>query len=130
MSSQILKTSTGLLILLSTLGGVGLPQSVVAQSGEDVCVMRERRVRAGKWETLETYWNAVGHAYFRAPENAKIKVRYGVGWFGKDRQKQTLNGREARQLKVSKWSKTYARMQIKAPSSTVIYYTACSRGIA
>ncbi len=45
-------------------------------------------VRKGDWRTLETFFNAKGVAFFRAPVGATIKVRYGVGWLGKDRQVQ------------------------------------------
>lgn len=57
-------------------------------------MIRTKRITSGGWRTVETFWNAAGTAFFKAPAGAQIKVRYGVGWFGFDRQKQTLNGND------------------------------------
>ena len=81
-----------------------------------------RHVKAGGWRTLESYWNATGTAFFRAPAGAQIKVRYGYGWLGKDRQKQKLDGAKYKRLCIGKWSVTYARIQIKVPTSTDVTY--------
>ena len=59
---------------------------------------------------------------FFARPRAEIKVRYGVGWFGKDRQKQKLNGSGYKTLSVGGWSVTYARMQMKVSESTNVTY--------
>jgi hypothetical protein len=49
-------------------------------------------VTEGGWRTLETFFNASAVGVFEEPSGAAIKVRYGVGLFGLDGQKQTLNG--------------------------------------
>lgn len=87
-------------------------------------MLKTKRVKAGSWETLEWFWNTGGVAYFRAPRGATIKVRYGVGFVGKDRQKQTLNGSDIKKLKVDKYyySLTRARMQIKVQQTTDVQY--------
>jgi hypothetical protein len=133
---SILKVS-GLLTLVSVCAltsGINLMgQSLPAQAQEttDICQARNKYIKAGDWQTLESYWNATGHGYFRAPANAQIKVRYGGGSiFGKDRQKQTLNGNAVKSLEIGAWSVTYARMQIKVPQSTYVSYLACSGGVA
>lgn len=115
-------------------GGVSLlGRSLPAQAQEstDICQARTKYVKAGDWKTLESYWNATGHGYFRAPANAQIKVRYGAGSvFGKDRQKQTLNGNTVKSLEIGTWSVAYARLQIKVPQNTNVSYLACSGGVA
>ena len=93
------------------------------------CLIREKYVKKGKWRTLEKFWNAKGTAFFRAPAGATIKVRYGVGWFGKDRQKQTLDGFNYKKLSVGSWSVSYARMQIKVARSGNFTYSACPGGV-
>lgn len=85
--------------------------------------IREKFVKKGKWETLEWFFNANGVAFFKAPKDASVKVRYGVGWLGKDRQKQKLDGGTYKKISVGKWSLTRARMQIKVKEdSTVTFY--------
>jgi hypothetical protein len=70
---------------------------------------------ADSWKTLESFWGKVSAttAYFRLPAGATIKVRYGYGWFGFDRQKQTLDGVTSKTLSVSGWV-GYARMQARS----------------
>jgi hypothetical protein len=63
-------------------------------------VIRTKRIASGGWRTVESFWNASGTAFFKTPSGAQIKDRYGVGWFGFDRQKQTLNGRDFKKLEV------------------------------
>ena len=81
------------------------------------CLARTKYVRSGDWRTLETFWNATGKGYFLHPARAQIKVRYGVGWFGFDRQKQTLDGIHTKTLSVNGGSVLVARMQIKVAQS-------------
>lgn len=85
-------------------------------------MLRTKFAKKGKWRTLEKFWNAKGSAFFKAPNGAKIKVRYSVGWFGKDRQKQTLNGSDYKRLSIGRWSVTYARIQIKVSTNTDVTY--------
>lgn len=86
-------------------------------------MLKTKRIKKGSWETVEWFWNAGGRAFFKAPAGASIKVRYGVGWFGKDRQKQTLNGSDLRELEVGNlFSLSRARMQIKVSQTTDVTY--------
>ncbi len=86
--------------------------------------MPTKFVAAGDWRTLETFWNSpevIGR--FNQPAGAQIKVRYGNGWpFGKDRQKQTLDGVTAKQLVIGRWSIVVARMQMKVSTSQNVTY--------
>lgn len=136
-SQQSILKLSGLLTVVSvcTIAGgislVGRSLPAQAQASSDICQARTKYVKAGDWQTLESYWNATGHAYFRAPANAQIKVRYGAGSiFGKDRQTQTLNGNTVKSLEIGIWSVAYARMQIKVPQTTYVSYLACSGGVA
>jgi hypothetical protein len=87
-------------------------------------VTKTKIVKAGDWRTLESGWNANFHIRFFEPRSAQVKVRYGVGWFGWDSQKQTLNGQTAVQLQVTSGaSKAYARVQIKVSANISVTYT-------
>jgi hypothetical protein len=81
-------------------------------------------VTAGGWRTLEWLWNSpavIGE--FVGPAGAQIKVRYGGGWpFGRDRQRQSLDGRTAKRLSIGRWSVVVARMQITVPTSQNVTY--------
>ena len=90
-------------------------------------MIRVKYVKRGRWRTLETFWNVKGTAFFRAPNGAKIRVRYG---FGTNRQKQTLNGRDYKKLSVGGWSFFYARMQMRVSRSTKVTYDVYSGGVA
>lgn len=59
---------------------------------------------------------------FRAPEGAKIKVRYGIGFLGFNRQEQTFNGSTFKNLSVGTGSIGGARMQIKVSRDTDVTY--------
>ena len=86
--------------------------------------IRESRVQSGDWRTVATLWNTTATGIFRSPPGAQIKVRYGGGWpFGKDRQKQTLDGSSDKYLRVGKWSVTVARMQVKVRETAVVQWT-------
>ena len=91
------------------------------------CVERSKYVQSGSWRTLETLWNAAAQGLFRLPAGAQIKVRRGVGWFGWDTQKQTLDGINAKSLSVGK-SYIPSRMQMKVNQSTYVTYTYCPVG--
>ena len=93
--------------------------------------MPEKFVKAGGWRTLERYFRSPDViANFRNPPGAQIKVRYGDGWpFGRDRQKQTLNGDEVKQLRIGGFSTTFvARMQIKVLVDTDVSYDLILQG--
>jgi len=86
-------------------------------------MLRTKFVKAGDWRTLESFWNSKATAFFKAPEGAKVKIRYGDGWiFGYDRQKQTLDGETYKKLTVGNWSIVYARIQISVLRDTNVSY--------
>ena len=85
-------------------------------------MIRTKRVTSGDWRTVEWFWNASGTAFFQAPAGAQIKVRYGVGWFGVDRQKQTLDGTRFKKLTVGMASITRARMQVRVAQTADVSY--------
>ncbi|MGE0680061.1 MAG: hypothetical protein AB7P69_03990 [Candidatus Binatia bacterium] len=91
------------------------------------CVERSKYVQSGSWRTLETLWNAGAQGFFRLPAGAQIKVRRGVGWFGWDTQKQTLDGVNTKSLSVGK-SLILSRMQMKVTQNTYVSYTYCPVG--
>jgi hypothetical protein len=93
-------------------------------------VIKTKHVKSSSWRTVESFWNAKGTAFFRAPSGASIKVRYGVGFLGFDRQKQTLNGSDYKKLSVGTGSVTYARMQVKVSKSTDVTYDVYGGGVA
>lgn len=95
----------------------------------DACVAKTKYVQAGDWRTLETYWNTTATtAFFLHPAGAEIKVRYGVGWFGFDRQNQTLDGINNKTLSVGRASVVRARMQMKVCQSVYVNYSECREG--
>jgi hypothetical protein len=84
---------------------------------------RSKQVRGGKWETLESFLGTVPSttAVFLLPAGTEIKVRYGVGFLGWDRQKQKLDGVSSKSLNVSGFVGR-ARMQIRVQSDTTVNY--------
>lgn len=89
-------------------------------------VQRIRDVKAGDWRTLETFWGNGGsvQGVFRLPAGARIKVRYGAGWLGFNRQQQTLDGVVAKTLDVgSVGSVARARMQMRVNQDAEVSYT-------
>jgi hypothetical protein len=58
------------------------------------------RLPGGKTSTVESFWNATGTAFFRAPAGTKINVKYGVGWASSNQQTQTLDGQKVKKLSV------------------------------
>ena len=83
---------------------------------------KTRFVEVGAWTTLERFWGSSGRAVFVRPVRAEVKVRYG-SWLGQDRQRQTLDGLQPRELKVGfESSIAYARMQIIVPRSVEVTY--------
>ena len=93
-------------------------------------MIRTKRITQGGWRTVELFWNANGTAFFKAPSGAQIKVRYGAGWFGFDRQKQTLNGADYKKLGIGLGSLAYARMQISVSQTTDVTYDVYGGGVA
>ena len=83
---------------------------------------RTKRVNAGGWRTLEWFFGGTGTAFFDAPAGARIKMRYGLGWFGFDAQKQTLDGRTIKRLSIGRSSFARARMQMSVSQSADVTY--------
>lgn len=82
-----------------------------------------KTVKPGDWRTLESSWNVPFTAWFRAPIGAKVKIRYGIGYLGKDGSKATLDGTKVRELSASGMgSLLYARLQIKVETETSVSY--------
>ena len=53
-----------------------------------------------------------------------------MGWFGFDRQKHTLNGRDFKKLGVGLGSLGYARMQVRASQTIDVAYDVYGDGVA
>jgi hypothetical protein len=83
---------------------------------------RDVFIKSGSWRTLETRWSSTKINYFfRNPSGAKIRVRYGYGWFSKNRQKQTLDG-SVKTILVGSWGLTRAKIQIKVNVESIVVY--------
>ena len=92
-------------------------------------VKRIKDVKAGKWRTLESGWNAKFSCRFVKPAGAKIKIRYGGKWpFGKNSQNRTLDGNNAETVHVGLGSLAYARVQMKVQRETEVTYTYIATG--
>ena len=89
---------------------------------------RQSYVKAGAYRTLVTLWNTNASAQFACPAGAKNRVRYGGGWFSKNRQEQTLNCNSIKKLSVGKWSLLVARMQIKVPQTAYVNWEYITEG--
>ena len=95
----------------------------IDNDGQGREMRKTRFVENGEWTTLERRWGRTGRAVFVGPARAEIKVRYGNGRsLGKDRQRQTLDGLHARELRIGLWSLVYARLQILVPRSREVTY--------
>lgn len=85
-------------------------------------ITREKFVKAAKWTTLETHWSSAEIVfYFRKPDGAKIRVRYGYGWFSKNRQTQTLDG-SVKKISIGSWGLTRAKIQVKLSVDNIVTY--------
>ena len=93
-------------------------------------MIKTKHIKSGDWQTFESFWNSKATAFFKAPNGGKIKVRYGVGVFGFDSQKQTLNGSDYKKLTVGSGSIGYARIQVKVSKNTDVTYDIHGGGVA
>jgi hypothetical protein len=87
-------------------------------------IVRTKFIMANTWNTVESYWNVSTKLAFLLPAGAKIRLRYGGGWFAKNRQQQTLTGQQYKELVVSRWSIFVARAQVCFTQDTNITYYA------
>jgi hypothetical protein len=85
-------------------------------------MIRTKHLSSGKTQTLESYWNATGTAFFRGPTGATINVKYGKGRASVNTQRQVLDGNSIKKLSISKGSIFYARMRMKVPKSADVTY--------
>jgi hypothetical protein len=92
--------------------------------------LKTKFIKKGKWRTIEWFFNSNGTAFFKTPKDASIKVRYGAGWFGKDRQKQKLDGNTYKKLEVGKFSLLRARMQISVKEDIIVTYYVDGTGVS
>lgn len=87
-------------------------------------IIRTVRVRAGRWVTLERFWNAQATIWITGPAGADVKIRHGVGRLGWNRQRQRLDGYNQKTLSVSQGSSRFgARVQIRVPADTDVTYS-------
>lgn len=88
-------------------------------------------VKRGDWRTVYQQWGsgAKTHGVFTRPAGMQIKVRYGVGWLGRDRQKQLLDGVDPKRLEIG-GATTYlrARFQVKAQADTHLIWELLREG--
>jgi hypothetical protein len=85
-------------------------------------MIRTKRLPGGKTQTVESFWNATGTAFFRGPAGAKINVKYGVGHVSVNRQMQVLDGETFKRLSVGKGSVLLARMRVKVSETADVTY--------
>jgi hypothetical protein len=85
-------------------------------------MIRIKRLPSGTTQTVESFWNATGTAFFRAPTGARINVKYGKGRLSVNRQEQVLDGETIKKLSVGKGSILYARMRVKVPNTADVTY--------
>ncbi|SDP49052.1 hypothetical protein SAMN04487914_11344 [Arthrobacter sp. ok909] len=81
-----------------------------------------KELPGGITQTVESFWNATGTAFFRGPAGATINVKYGKGWLSVNRQKQTLDGKSVKKLVVGAGSLAYARMRVKLNVASEVTY--------
>lgn len=78
-------------------------------------------VRASKWMTVYSYIGSPITLYgeFRHPSGTQIRIRYGKGWFSRNRQHQELDGFQTKTLKHSGITSYFrVRFQVKVPYDT------------
>lgn len=86
-------------------------------------VSRSRFVTAGGWRTLESGWNISFGCRFRDPTGAQVRVRYGVGVFGWNEQRHTLNGSSITVIVNNLQSTLYAQVQMRVQQSSNVNYS-------
>ncbi|MDX6698477.1 MAG: hypothetical protein QOE65_1874 [Solirubrobacteraceae bacterium] len=105
-------------VLAAALAAVILLVSAYAADDAQAGVsQRVSYVKSGEYRTLATLWNTSVTAEFLCPAGAKVRVRYGGGWFAVNRQTQTLNCSTPKRLSVGKFSAVVARIQMKVAES-------------
>lgn len=91
----------------------------------------QTHVEPGRWRTVYTQWGSGAKrvGVFIRPAGMKIKIRHGAGWFGFNRQKQTLDGINTKRL-VAGGLSTYLRVrfQVRVKTSTHLHWTLFEEG--
>jgi hypothetical protein len=84
---------------------------------------------ARDWRTLESFAGKIPKtvAVFRLPAGVKIKVRYGFGWLGWDRQSTTTDGRSDKRV-VIEGVVGWARMQAKSERDAQLTWIRMTEG--
>lgn len=86
-------------------------------------VTRTKFVQSGDFRTLETFVAASGTGLFQGPAGARIKIHYGISFFGFDSQEQTLDGVTIKRLNVDGTEAIISgRMMISVPTSQNVTY--------
>ena len=85
-------------------------------------MFRTLRVKAGAWQTVESLWGSSATAFFRAPADAQVRVYYGFGRLGTERQTQTLDGEQYAKVAVGIGSFAHARIQVMVRRDSTFTY--------
>ena len=84
-------------------------------------MFRTLRLKAGAWRTVEALRGTSATAFFRAPIDAQVRVYYGLGPLGAERQVQTLDGEHYAKVEVGT-SLVPAKIQILVPRDATFTY--------
>src|SRR4051812_45197153 len=84
-------------------------------------MIRTKQLPAGTTQTVESFFNSTGTAFFREPAGVKINVKYGKGRLSVNRT-QTLDGQTIKKLTIGKGSIFLARMRVRMPTAGEITY--------
>lgn len=85
-------------------------------------MFRTLRLKAGTWRTVEALRGTSATAFFRAPIGAKVRVYYGLGPLGAERQLQTLDGETYAKVEVGAGSLLNAKIQVMVPRDATFTY--------
>jgi len=85
-------------------------------------MFRTLRLKAGAWQTVESLWGSSATAFFRAPASAQVRVYYGLGRLGTERQTQTLDGEHYTKVAVGIGSIARARIQVMVRRDSTLTY--------
>jgi hypothetical protein len=86
-------------------------------------MFRTLRLKAGAWQTVESLWGTSATAFFRAPAGAQVRVYYGLGRLGAERQTQTLDCEHYVKVAVSVGSSlAHARIQVLVRRDSTFTY--------
>jgi len=84
-------------------------------------MFRTLRLKAGAWRTVEALRGTSATAFFRAPIGAQVRVYYGLGPLGAERQVQTLDGEHYAKVEVGA-SVVPVKIQVLVPRDATFTY--------